>query len=298
MNLSIIIRKIRVVTVFILTSSLFFTITGCKFFKKNENPDQQGEIIAKVKDKVLYENDIAHLFKEKLPVDDSIRIVKEYIDKWIRQELLFQKALLNLTKEEKNKDKELDEYYQSLIIYEYEKKISMQNLDTFVSEEEITEFYENNRSQFVLRKCILRGLFFKVSKNAPDLATTRKLYTSRNEQDIDLLHQYCVGNADYYNMDETKWFYLDEVSNIIPLNAYDCISLSGQRAHIIEDSLYFYFINIFDIKQRGTFAPAEFAKEQIITAIIYQRKIELLEKIRNNVYIEGQRKKYFKVYEN
>lgn len=296
-SLSIITKRNKHVAVLLLSSSLMIILINCSSIKQRDLPEKQGKIIAKVKDKVLYDTDIQHLFKEKLPSDDSIRIVKEYIDKWINQELLFQKALSNLTKDEKNKDKELNEYYQSLVIYEYEKKILIQNLDTTVNEEEITDFYNNNRSQFMLRKCILRGVFFKLRINAPDLQRVRKLYTSRNADDLDILHQYCVGNADFYNMDEKKWYYLDEVSNIIPMNADDCSGLTGRLNEEISDSLYHYFINIFEIKQRGTFAPLEFAREQIITAILYQRKNELIEKIRKDVYNEGVRKKFFKIYE-
>jgi len=296
-NLSIIIRKAKSSSSLYIFAALTIFLGGCRLFEKDEKQAVDAEKVAEVHGSILYKSDLKHLFTSYISEKDSIRIVNEFIDQWIRHQLLYQKALSNLTKEEKNKENELEEYYQSLIIYEYEKKIARQQLDTVISEEEKNDFYENNRSQFVLRKCILRSVFLKVINNAPDLNKVRKLIASNNDKDIDLLHQYCVGNAEVFNIDDTKWFYLDEVSNIIPLNADDCSSIAAGQTREINDSLYTYFIKVYEIKAKGAFAPFTFAQEQIESAIIYQRKIELLKKIREKVYEEGIRKKYFKVYE-
>ena len=48
---------------------------------------------------------------------DSILIAGDYIRKWIQQELLIQKANENLSSEQKNLDREIQEYRNSLIIY-------------------------------------------------------------------------------------------------------------------------------------------------------------------------------------
>lgn len=291
-----IIKKIKPSFSQLLIILLIFS--ACNRGEKISNGEQKkGKIIAEVKGKYLYESDISPLINRQLSKNDSIQMVKDFIDKWIREQLIFQKAINNLSDKEKNKDKELEEYYKNLIIYEYENKLIRQKLDTVVSEEEMEQFYENNRSQFVLKKCLLRGIFVKVGKQAPDIDKVRRWYQSTNADELDLLHQYCIGNAEIFNVDETKWYYYDELTSILPIRKYECETLRKGQTLELSDSLNYYFFAIYEVKPRGTFMPFSFARDLIENTILHQRKLNLLKKSRESIYEEGIRKKYFKIYE-
>jgi len=295
-SLSIIINRNKYFTLFLLT--ILIIAEGCdKGRNASAGKKEKGKIVAEVKGTYLYESDLIQLINKPISKEDSVQMVKDFIDQWIKEQLVFQKAMNNLSNEEKDKEKELQEYYKNLIIYEYENKLVRQKLDTTVSQEEIEQFYENNRSQFVLKKCMLQAIFLKVSKLAPDLDKVRKWYQSNKSEDIDLLHQYCIGNAALFNIDETKWYYYDELTSIMPIANYDCESLRKNQAIELSDSLNYYFISIHEVKPKGTFMPIDFARDLIENTILHQRKTELLKKTREGIYEEGIRKKHFKIYE-
>ena len=64
------------------------------------NNAEDRKAIAKVNNKILYEEDIKAILPEQLTKDDSLMFVNSYINKWARQQLLLQKAKINLNEEE------------------------------------------------------------------------------------------------------------------------------------------------------------------------------------------------------
>lgn len=88
------ILNIRKLTILIFL--IFFTI-ACKE-NKNANKDYP---VARVFDKYLYFSELMKVIPDKIPANDSIQIAKEYIDKWIKKQLLLRKAEIILSDEEK-----------------------------------------------------------------------------------------------------------------------------------------------------------------------------------------------------
>lgn len=69
---------------------------SCDYIKKPKEP----EAIARVGDDYLYKEDIATLVPNGTSKNDSIAIVKDFINRWATQKLLYQGAELNLSKRE------------------------------------------------------------------------------------------------------------------------------------------------------------------------------------------------------
>ena len=105
---------------------------------------KEPEPIAKVGNAYLYNSDIKGLIKSGLSKEDSLNMVKSIVDQWIKKQLILQRAELNLTNEEKDVSKELDEYRTSLLIYKYELKYIKENLDTTVKSDEVLNYYNLN----------------------------------------------------------------------------------------------------------------------------------------------------------
>ena len=76
---------------------------------------------------------------------------------------------------QKDFQKQLEDYRKTLIIYSYEKELIRQKLDTNVAQEEIKAFYEENKQNFNLRDDILKVRYLKVAKNAPQIKKIRKV---------------------------------------------------------------------------------------------------------------------------
>ena len=108
----------------------------------------KGEVVAKVYGNYLYEADLEGLVSSGTSKQDSIMLVKRFIDNWIRKRLLIRQAEKNLTAAQTDFSKKLEDYRTSLLIYTYETELIKQKLDTVVSEAEITAYYENNKQNF------------------------------------------------------------------------------------------------------------------------------------------------------
>ncbi len=74
--------------------------------------------------------------------EDSISIVKSYIDNWVREELILAQAEYNLPVEvETEIDQDVSEYRASRVVYAYERELIREKLDTVISDAEIEKYY-------------------------------------------------------------------------------------------------------------------------------------------------------------
>ena len=94
-------------TFFILVICLGYI--SCDFFKKTDD----REPIARVNETYLYKEDVEGLVPEGTSREDSLVIVNGYINRWARQLLLMDGALLNLSEEKQEEFSKLVAQYKS-----------------------------------------------------------------------------------------------------------------------------------------------------------------------------------------
>jgi hypothetical protein len=289
-------NKISSILLFVVISASAF-LYSCK--SNNNNKEITKQPIASVLDKKLYLEDIQSIIPINSTAEDSITIIESYINNWIRENLLLAKAELNLTAEMKNFEKQLEEYRKSLIIYTYERELINQTLDTIVSDEAINEYYEKNKSNFELKETIVKAIFIKLNKKAPQLDKFRKLLKQSDEDSQDKLRAYCVQHAENYHLDTTTWFLLNDLLQLLPVEIYDVEKfLKQNKTTELEDDNYFYFIKTENYKIKNHISPLSFVTDDIKNIIINQRKLQLIAQIRNELYENALEKKQFEIYFN
>jgi hypothetical protein len=260
-----------------------------------EDVDEQP--LARVKDDFLYPSDITNLTSRKMSKEDSALVVNNYINNWINEMLLIHKAELNLKEEQKNFDKQLQNYRKSLLIYEYEKKIIQQRLDTTVSLEAIEDYYLTNQQNFILKEDLAKITYARIPNDAPRLERVRKWYKSSDPDDIDKLIDYCHQFALVY-YDEDSWMELEDLLALIPLKVENPGSFLRYNKHVeLQDSVSFYFVNVRDYKIKNSTSPLSFEKNRIRSIIINQRKLELLKTMKQDLYNRALAKKDFEIYD-
>ena len=188
----------------------FCSICVLFFFScKSNSTDNKGvNPIARVGDVYLDGSDITDLVPKGTSAPDSVAIVKKYIDNWVHETLVLQKAEKNLTDDQKNVKKQLDDYRRSLITYAYEQALIAQNLDTNVSEAVVEAYYQEHPSDFELKDNIIEVTYVKVKRNAPKIDKLKQWYRSDNEKDISALRNYCLEFAENYYIDNNNWLLL------------------------------------------------------------------------------------------
>ncbi len=278
--------------VFISTVAVFL-LSSCSFFTNKED----GKLVATVNDKSLYERDIADLFNTEMSLEDSADVANAYIDKWVKDNLLLQKAELNLTLDQKDFEKQLENYRNSLIIFNYEKRLVEQNLDTNIGETEIQAYYEENSSNFELKSNIVKGVFVKISTEAPKVGKLRSALQLQKEDDYALLEEYCVQFAENYFIDTAEWLPFNELKKMANLTVENELEyIRGNQVKEWSDSTGSYFVRIVDRKVKSDISPIAFAREEIKAILLNKRKLVLIAKMKQNIYEEAVRKKQFEIY--
>lgn len=258
--------------------------------------DQEDRIVARANDKYLHLSELKERIPDGLPERDSITLAENYITKWIQQEILIQKAKESLKSDEQDFSKQLDEYRNSLLLFTLEQKLVNQYLDTVVTQQEIEEYFAQNRSQFELKGNIVKFDFVKINKRSRHLREFRRLLKSSAPGDVLVLEEYAEKNAtDYWFARE--WVSMNDLLDVMPLEV-DNQALFLRRTNYAEaeDSLYIYLVRINDYKTADSISPLEFEKEKIRNIILNGRKINLIEKKRQEVIDQAFKDDKAKIY--
>lgn len=251
-------------------------------------------MLAKVGEEYLYSSDISGLVQPGTSVKDSIQRVNLYVENWIKVQLMVQKAELNLTKERKNFDKEIENFKTTLLIHRYQEKVVEQLLDTVVSEEDIKKYYNENESQFLLRENIVKASYIIFSRNAKDKEKVKSWLMSDKDEMIVKLSKFCKESAMSFQITDTTWQFMDELERIIPFEYSSQESmLTRTKYYETMDSSMVYMVRFKDYKSKESLSPLEFERPVIKSLIINIRKQEILRKMEDDIYKEAVEKKTF-----
>ncbi len=269
---------------------------SCKS-ERAKQTDTDSKAIARVFDKSLYDDDIKEILPKNSTPKDSAIFVRSYIEQWITDELILHQAENNLTEDDKNIQKEMDEYRKNLLVYRYETELVRQKLDTAVSLQDIETYYNTHTQNFMLKENIVKVSYVKINKKTPNADKVKKLYTSKEVKDQDNLKKYCIQYADNFFLDDNTWLLLDDVMKEIPLRDYNP-ELLLKTSHVIElsDSTFNYYLNIKEFKIKNNPSPLSFEKENIRQIIINKRKLSLIEQMKQSVYTQAKENSNFEVY--
>lgn len=282
----------RLSILFIL--SLF--IISCSLFN-SDSENKTSTPIARVGDEFLYVDDIQEVLPQGVKGADSVLIIDNYIQSWIKEKLILQKAELNLNEYQKDFKKQLEDYRKSLIIYTYEKEYIKQNLDTNVSDAEIKEYYEKNKQNFELKEDIVKVRYLKLLKSAPKIKQVRKLYASDKKQDIENLKELAHQYSEKFHLDDSLWISFQELKKEVPLKVNQTEGyLKNIKKIEVEDSLSYYFVKIRDYKLKNDVSPMSFEAHNIKNIIINKRKLNLINKIKTELYQEAFLNKQIEIY--
>lgn len=261
---------------------------SCKFFKRDDA--KKKDAIAKAFDYYLYQEDLAGVVPSGASRDDSISIVKNYIENWIRYKAVLRKAEKNLDDEKKNVSKQLEEYRNSLITYAYETELIRQKLDTTVSDEEIFSFYKSHPQNFELKDNIIKVIYLKLSKKSPKLDKVKLWYKSPAKKDREALEEYCHQYAINYYLDDNTWLLFDDLLKEIPIKTYDKEQfLQNNRNIEIEDSSLIYLVSIQGFMIKNSISPLSFERKNIITMIMNERKLKLIDEMEHQAYEDARK---------
>lgn len=266
---------------------------GCDYFQKSS----KEVVVAECYGKYLYESDLKGIVPEGATIMDSIQRVSTFIDSWVRRQVLIHQAENNLDMEKLDLKKQMDEYRSSLVIYAYESQLINQKLDTVVSDDEIAEYYEQNKEDFQLRNTMVRVAYVILPEDSKQNATFQKLLNDRDTlllQNIDVLASYYAAKS-YLDVDH--WMRLDELTKIIPIEIFNAESFLKKNKFVCFDmNEYTYMVRFVDYQLEESISPLDMVSDNIKSVILAQRKKALIDKMQAALYEKAKRDRAFEVY--
>ena len=271
----------------ILFSILLSVAPACKYLG-GSSPVQGEKVVARVNNEYLYLSDISEMLKNVAP-KDSADFIANYAVSWARRKLLLKKAEENVPSGELGLDKKVEEYRQSLLLYEYEKGLINQKLDKGVSEAEMAEFYEKNKEKFTLESDLYDIRYVQIRTDAPELGKMLSTIISpSNDEEERRRDGYCKAIAHSYSFKVDNWMVSAAILKQFPISELDLknLALVGKFTQF-KGEKESYFIQVKAVKHAGEAAPIEFIQPQIKEVLINKKKVILIQKIYDKIYDDG-----------
>ena len=267
---------------------------SCTLFEGTDHSDA----IARVGEEYLLRSELDEVLSNDLSPEDSAAIAYNYIYNWARKRLVLQKAELNLSENEKDVDRLVEEYRNSLVRSLYEKKLIAEYLDTVITGAQVEEYYQDNQDNFELKENIVRAEYYKFDPATPKLSDFRRWFRSRRETDVEKRQQFALDFAQERYMSDTTWISFMDLVLRVPLQTYNQKQFLRANEYVeIEDSTAVYFIHIEEYKVTDSFSPLEYVRPTIENIILHQRKLDLIKEMENRLYEDAQKRNEFEIYD-
>ncbi len=279
-----------------IASSLLMIIclNSCNYFVVQEKEERSSEIVAIVNTEKLFKEDLKDILPQNTSKEDSIVIVKSFINDWAIKQLLLNKAENNNSLEDINEMNALvKDYRESLLINNYKEILIKQQLDTVIREDEIVDFYVNSTDNFRLNEELVKIKYLHFDNNVVSKKEFLKLFQSENIEDLETLEKQQL-SFKYYQFNDSVWTQLDKVLLKVPFSKE--ILLKKTKLLQKQDSIGLYLVAIKDVLLRNDTAPLSYIKPTIKQMILHKRKIELIRDIEKIIVKDATKNNNFKVY--
>lgn len=273
---------------------VFFIMQSCNYFTiKNDT----REPIARVNNTYLYKEDLKNIFNSNIASQDSILVANNYINNWVKRQLLFAKAQINLENKNTHFEYLVKKYREDLFINSYKEAVVNQYLKTEITNNDINEFYRENNQNFKLNEELLKLKYIKIGKDVLNKKELIKLFKSTKEEDLDSLNTKELSLKSHH-LNDSIWVKYSELIAKIP------IFKTVDKKHILkkgnfiqkEDSLSIYLVTIKDVLKRNEIAPKSYITPTIRQMILHQRKLLLLRNIEETLIDDARKKQQFEIY--
>jgi len=271
---------------------LFLTCDGSK-------SNDEGTPLARVNDSFLMAKDIDFSEFEGLNPDDSLAQMQIFLRNWATQKLLIDGATLNLGQEQQDNFEALVQQYKTdLYTSAYLEALVKRNLDTIISDEELSFVYNENKELFILKENLLKLRYINMGSNISNTQEITRRFKRYNSEDQAILDTISIQFNSFF-LNDSIWIKTDQVvSKIKPLQkGFNELLLKKPNFIQLNDSLELYLIQIKEALAPGMQAPLEYVLPTLRQIILNKRKLKLVGQLKNEIVNDAIKNKKFEIYE-
>ncbi len=247
--------------------------------------NKRDKVVAQVYYHKLYLSEVLENTPSGLSPEDSVALAHEYMDNWVKENLVLHEAEKKLSVREKNFDKKMEEYRNSLLINAYFDKLVSDTSNFKISQEELDAFTKNFDKRYTVDKDIVKLNYVKLSKNSKLIAPVKAILfdESRRQGEREALTKM-LGDSVEYLLDDDTWLYLDDIRNEVPFEVKES-DLKSHNQYVdktIEGNRY--LLVILDYKNQRSVSETQEEMAAARMMLVNQRKRQFIEQHVNQLY--------------
>ena len=247
---------------------------------------------------VLYESDVVKLLPENVSSEDSVKMVRRYVDTWAMSKLMLLKAGKELSKSDRNVDAQIEDYRRNLLGFRYEKAYIEANLDTVVTDAEIGKYYQDHPANYVFPYSIVKARVARVSPKSPYYEMILGDFDAVEKDDVSRLEKICYDSAERYTDFGGKWIPVSTLAKEIDEDLLACESeIAHKSLFEKKDETTSYLVFVTEYVAPDELSPVEYNWDNIKETIINKRKQDLLAKMEQELLEDALVNKTLKIYE-
>lgn len=256
--------------------------------------EDEGSFIASYKDNNLTLEEI--LLNKPLLVDSATFVNKE-INRWIKNQVILDKAKLYIDENDKELQLKVKKYKELLIINKYQTELINNEFDTTILKSDVEEYYKNHQEDFILHKNIVKARFVKVNNETLNLKKIENLVITKDDFEMKELSKFCEMYAENSFLNDSVWMYFSDFDQKIIISEKERKKIFSKK-----NKLYSFtddhFISLFFIKDyqiKGEESPLPFVFSNIREILRNKNKQKFLNEIENKLYNEALSSEHIKI---
>lgn len=256
---------------------LFFTVlNSCEFFEQGNNEAW----IAKYKNHYLAKVDLKSIYKEGLSEKDSIALANDFIENWLKDKILLEESKNILSEEDLlNIEVKINQYKEDLIgAYIQDNLLGDKNINK-ISEEAIRSYYDEYKNNFPLKNTVVDYKYIVVPNE--ESSEIKKLFRA---SDFDSIIKIAEQNNYIYDIQPIHWIELSKLNRFPDIDEIKTYLLRKGQILSTEKNNKTSIVYISDYKKSKDISPYNYIKPQLKKIILNKRKLNLLSKLKNDLY--------------
>jgi len=272
----------------------FLMVCSCNYFK----PQQKEASIARVGKNYLYKTDIATLVPAGTSKEDSLLIVRDFINRWASQKLIIESAERNISDKKKAEYNALLKQYKiDLYSKAYIEEVVKNTVDTIVKQEELKEYYNQNKENFKTNGTLVRLRYINLSKDNPRFGTIKNKFFNYTKKDKKFWDTYAL-QFKSFALNDSVWVDMGQVYSKLPFvnpDNREALIQTGKRIEkTINDDVY--FVKITTVIDKNQLSPFQYIKPTLKEVILNRRKLELIKKFEKEIIDDAIKNKDYEIY--
>ena len=272
---------------------VLLALSSCRTISSLVHDDQ---VVARVGRVCLYKSELDKVVPASASAQDSMALALQYINAWASDVVFLDVAESQLSKSDKDVSRELEEYRRSLLKYKYEQKYVNERLDTAVTADEISGYYEEHKNLFVLKSPIAKVRYMRISSGSPNVSLIKKKMASTVVDDLIEADSLAYFSADIFTDYSGGWISIAQLAGNFGTDYTTLMSKVKNSMVEMEDSSgKLNVAYIVDYMAAGDQAPLDYCSDHIRDMIISIRKHDLINNLERDLLEDVRSKGRFEI---